>query len=126
MSHARRWRPQAATEHAGRRCACGLDDLPVVRDGVVVRVQAASRKLHDITGRRFGKLVVVARDPEVIKDRASRWQCLCDCGAHTVVDRRQLIIGGTKSCGCAKTTHGMTGTLTYKTWGAMINRCENP
>lgn len=37
-------------------------------------------KLFDLTGMRFGRLVVLHRDFERKKDE-TRWICKCDCGA---------------------------------------------
>src|SRR5262249_35891720 len=47
----------------------------------------------DLTGRRFGRLVVLA----YVENR--KWSCACDCGAHTVVHGDNLRRGTTKSCG---------------------------
>lgn len=54
---------------------------------------------HDLTGQRFGRLVVVGRAPTV---RYSRWRCRCDCGGEVVVPLNLLRMGanGTRSCGC--------------------------
>jgi hypothetical protein len=51
-------------------------------------------KLINLTGRRFGRLVVTAYA------RDQRWSCVCDCGAHTVVHGQALRRGLTKGCGC--------------------------
>lgn len=52
----------------------------------------------DITGRRFGQLVVVNRCP----DQLSYWLCLCDCGNIHKVKTANLTGGYVKSCGCLK------------------------
>lgn len=58
---------------------------------------------EDLTGKRFGKLVVVRYNPEVSAQhknrRISYWDCKCDCGNITTVDRNSLMTGNTKSCG---------------------------
>jgi hypothetical protein len=53
----------------------------------------------DLTGQRFGRLVVFARAPTL---RYSRWHCRCDCGTELVVSLQLLRMGkrGTRSCGC--------------------------
>lgn len=58
-------------------------------------------KTRDMTGHRFGRLVVVARAPTL---RYSRWHCLCDCGGTAIVSLQLLSMGakGTRSCGCLK------------------------
>lgn len=52
----------------------------------------------DITGRRYGKLVVVGFSHYAKHN--SYWLCKCDCGGEKVVKRRLLQAGNTKSCGC--------------------------
>lgn len=59
-------------------------------------------KLVDLTGQRFGKLLVIERDSDYISPkgkRAVKWICLCDCGNMTSVSRNS-IRGGQASCGC--------------------------
>lgn len=47
-------------------------------------------KAKDLTGKRFGKLVVVSRFPENAKNGKSRWLCKCDCGKESIVVGTQL------------------------------------
>lgn len=54
-------------------------------------------ELNDLTGKRFGNLVVIRRDES--SDR-TKWVCKCDCGNETSVFASNLINGHTKSCGC--------------------------
>lgn len=56
-------------------------------------------KLIDITGQRFGRLVVIQYMGQDSK-RKSLWKCQCDCGGVTIVPKCNLINGNTKSCGC--------------------------
>ncbi len=58
--------------------------------------------IADLTGHRFGRLVVLSRAPTL---RYSRWRCLCDCGNAVIVSRQLLSMGarGTRSCGCLRT-----------------------
>lgn len=78
-------------------------------------------------GERYSKLKVL----ELIPERKAK--CLCDCGKEVVVLRPNLKRGNTRSCGCywyesvAKSQiHGLSYSLTYKTWSMMKNRCLNP
>ena len=60
-------------------------------------------KIVDLTGQRFGKLVVIGRaDDYVYKNgkHRTRWICQCDCGNITIVAQDKLKSGHTKSCGC--------------------------
>jgi len=94
-------------------------------------------KLIDLTGRKFGRLVVIK---QVGKDKwgSYKWLCLCDCGNKTIIISYSLIKNKTKSCGCLQKqivssinmTHGHSrrGKLskTYTVWASMIQRCTNP
>lgn len=55
-------------------------------------------KLIDLTGNRFGRLVVIERVPTQSKD--TRWKCLCDCGNYTESSSQNLKRGKVTSCGC--------------------------
>ena len=59
------------------------------------------RPAQDLTGQRFGRLVVIERSKNSA-DGHARWKCQCDCGNITVVASNVLKkkTGGTKSCGC--------------------------
>lgn len=86
-------------------------------------------KFLDLTGRRFGKLVVVERSVRTNKQRLRLWLCRCDCGAETFVAPGCLTRGNTRSCGCGKVGghgHGHHGIPEYWVWNAMVQRCTNP
>ena len=55
-------------------------------------------RIKDLTGKRFGKLVVIKR-VENEKGRRANWLCRCDCGS-IVVKHSNNLVKGTKSCGC--------------------------
>ena len=60
-------------------------------------------KFKDLTGQRFGKLMVVSRADDYIKPNGNKivqWRCVCDCGNEVVVRGEYLRSGNTKSCGC--------------------------
>lgn len=62
-------------------------------------------KLIDLTGRRYGKLVVLSRaDDKILPSgyKTVMWNCICDCGNTTVVSGKNLNkkITPTRSCGC--------------------------
>ncbi len=52
----------------------------------------------DLTGKRFGMLVVIEPAPNL--DFRTRWKVLCDCGRTVTVQTTSLRRGSTKSCGC--------------------------
>ena len=55
---------------------------------------------EDLTGRRFGFLVVKKRIGTEEKNRRATWECKCECGKTVVVKAVDLKSGNTKSCGC--------------------------
>jgi len=55
----------------------------------------------DLTGQRFGKLVVLKRADNG-KHNQARWLCRCDCGKDKTLTTSSLKSGDTKSCGCLK------------------------
>ncbi len=64
----------------------------------------------DITGQKFGKLLVTSMADDYISPsghRLSRCNCICDCGNTTIVNMSGLVTGGTLSCGCLSNTRGM-------------------
>ena len=68
------------------------------------------KRYRDLTGQRFGKLVVTGVAMETLPDgsrtevRAENgrvmWDCVCDCGNTIRVPGTQLIAGYRKSCNC--------------------------
>ena len=55
----------------------------------------------DLTGQRYGKLVVLSQLPK--EGRYYRYLCKCDCGNTIEVRSENLRSGKVKSCGCLKT-----------------------
>ena len=53
----------------------------------------------NIAGQRFGKLTALRRVDNPRHD-APLWECVCDCGNHTIVRLGNLRSGHTQSCGC--------------------------
>lgn len=88
--------------------------------------------VKDMTGLRIGQSTVIKRAPNGKRGQAM-WLCQCDCGKTFVTLGSSLRNGHTKSCGCLqrttaskKGTHHLSKTPLFKTWFAMIQRCENP
>lgn len=58
-------------------------------------------KINDLTGQRFGKIIVIKRAYDHKKnDRYCYWLCQCDCGKEKIIKGKNLRNGSTKSCGC--------------------------
>lgn len=56
-------------------------------------------------GKKFGKLLVISRAESHILPSGGvydKWNCVCDCGNHTVSFGRHLRKGKTQSCGCER------------------------
>ena len=91
-----------------------------------------SRKIIDITGQRFGNLLVVKRC-ENNKSKGTCWICRCECGTKKIVLGNNLKRGQTKSCGCLRnkktsarnTTHGLRNHALYSVWVRIKERCYN-
>lgn len=90
----------------------------------------------DLEGQRFGRLLVLRRNPR--KSKNSSWDCQCDCGRLVRVERPNLTAGTTQSCGCLRrelninlqrerrTTHGNARRPIFIRWKAIISRTTNP
>lgn len=59
-------------------------------------------EVADLTGRRFGRLVVIEKAPRLSYSAA--WRVGCDCGVTTVAPTGGLRHGHYTSCGCAHVT----------------------
>lgn len=82
-------------------------------------------KMIDLTGQRFGRLVVIKHEGSNAQ-RQAVWLCKCDCGKHIVVDGHSLRRGNTSSCGYCGTGHKLID-LTGQRFGKLtvIKREEN-
>lgn len=134
------------------QCSCGTLTSPLTGGlrrgsttscGCVKRGNSRRLRFQDLTEQRFGRLVAQAEAPG---SAPVRWECICDCGASTVVAASKLKNGHTSSCGCLsrerlmehrdRTRHGMardsqdydglTRAPEYQAWMAMRSRTTNP
>jgi hypothetical protein len=100
-----------------------------------------NKAVIDITGKSFGRLVVIKRCGSGPRGGAL-WGCRCD---HGGIGRPKMIkalgihlrAGIVKSCGCLLVdncralgkkarVHGLNGTRLYYTWSNMMSRCYRP
>lgn len=125
------------------RCDCGkevekssisLKSTEIPSCGCYTKEIVSKIRTHDLTGQRFGKLLVVRRSMEE-PTWPTKWVCKCDCGNECVVFAGNLKKEGhTTSCGCVrdalrkklKVTHGYTNTRIYSVYGKIKDRCYNP
>jgi hypothetical protein len=90
----------------------------------------------DFSPETFGRLTTISSPykPEGAKSPVQDF--VCSCGNKVTKPRVYVKCGNTKSCGCAKTEattkrnkenakHGYFGTPTYRSWEAMVARCED-
>lgn len=57
--------------------------------------------IPDLVGQRFGRLVVLQREPND-KHYSAMWLCECDCGNQKILRGKDLRKGQIKSCGCLR------------------------
>ena len=98
--------------------------------------------IRNLTGKRFGRLLVIKEVGRDIKTRQKLWLCKCDCGNEKITKTTYLTSGDTSSCGCYRKecelknlkesrdrkpckTHGMHNTRIYQIWADMKGRCNN-
>lgn len=94
-------------------------------------------KLKDLTGQTFGRLTVLYRGPDYLKNSGRKevtWICQCSCGNPELKTVAANHLGRTtQSCGCygkekskeGYPVHGQSGTRTYRIYHGMLQRCGN-
>lgn len=87
------------------------------------------KQAKDITGQRYGRLVVLG--PVGRAGNHIKWLCLCDCGNTAHALGFNMHTGSTTSCGCYRadrvtTADGHTAHPLYRIWKAMLQRCNEP
>jgi len=89
------------------KCDCGtikkirglhLKNGVTLSCGCLNKEATSKARSVDLTGQRFGKLVVTHRVGS--KNGRALWHCECDCGGEINVISSYLRFGETKSCGC--------------------------
>jgi len=123
------------------RCECGAEKVTTRSRllngetkscGCLKKEVDASRIPIDMTGERYGRLIVI-KFSHIKGKGISYWSCKCECGIEKNISRRCLISGNTKSCGCLSkenvkkraTKHGLSHTKIYQVWANMKTRCNN-
>ena len=85
------------------KCDCGNEHIvkkSALSSGSVQSCGCESEKLIDLTGQKFGKILVLNKGQR--KSKQTTWDCLCDCGNKVNVFSSNLKRGLTESCGCTK------------------------
>ena len=88
-----------------------------------------SKKI-DLTGQRFGRLIVLCEDGRT-NGSMVKWKCQCDCGDIVSVSGNDLRSGKTKSCGCLcreilkRRNEAVKVDYTGKRFGRLVVRCRD-
>jgi hypothetical protein len=109
------------------------DDIDLIfEDGVILHntyfssfktgnfAHPETKNCKDLTGLRFGRLVVLHDSGKRTKAREIIWSCKCDCGNHIDVRGANLKDKMTQSCGCLSKEKSSECILDDET--ASINR----
>ena len=75
----------------------------------------------DLTGRRFGKLIVVNLDKK--SGNKYYWKCVCDCGNEKIIRADRLLRGECFHCGCEKKVHYNRENYIGKRFGNLGGDC---
>jgi hypothetical protein len=137
---------RAGSDSAGVRweckCDCGKITQPLATHlqrgctqscGCLQKELTSKRNAKDITGQRFGRLVVLHRTGKRRKGGSVVWRCRCDCGRDFETITGELGRRA-KSCGCWQRElvaqlnyrHGGRSSSLYTCWAQMKYRCLNP
>lgn len=91
-------------------CSCNCGKETDVRSGHLISGRTIScgcssaeiNRTINLTGKRFGKLIVMQDTGRRSKGRIGNviWHCVCDCGGTVDVSSANLPNGAVKSCGC--------------------------
>ena len=71
-----------------------------------------NRRATDLSGRKFGKLLVVSRSENIMYESTGltktkvAWNCVCECGNECIVTSGNLTCNSQKSCGCSHNRQG--------------------
>lgn len=94
-------------------CDCGNEKNIIIYNilkgttkscGCLERESRYNRKNHakDLSGQRFGHLVVLGITDKRYSNQSVGWLCKCDCGNEKIISSGNLLRGKTRSCGCNK------------------------
>lgn len=120
------------------KCDCGNEIDVNERNLTLKRGHSCGcGKIKDLTGKRFGRLLVVQQCGRKTDCGKLLWLCKCDCGNIVEVSGMALVAGHTRSCGCYKRDidknrtfiHGDTAdnetSRLYHVWANIKQRCYN-
>lgn len=98
-----------------------------------IRHPGPGRPIEELSGKQFGKLLVLELAEKPWKGKSAEWICECNCGELPTVPASSLKSGHTTSCGCHSREasrerfldHGGSKSSTYQAWINAKSRCFN-
>lgn len=103
---------RSSNGHLSWRCRCNCEEGKTVdvasahlisghtRSCGCLRRELGRKKRIDLTGRRYGRLMVEGDSGRRTRGRMVLWRCRCKCGETVYVQTGNLKNGNTRSCGC--------------------------
>lgn len=119
-------------------CKCDCGNVKTVSAASLKKgtsTNCGCEKIVDLSGKRFGKLLVIEKAERHITESGQSvqmWRCICDCGNETIVRHSNLQSGNTISCGCyhnekfgdINRSHNLSNkSHLYGVWKTMKDRC---
>ena len=81
--------------------SCGCLKSDASRENLEkARAALKARPKKDLTGQRFGRLVVLGLADVPDRKGFIFWRVRCDCGTERILMQNNFIYGQTRSCGC--------------------------
>lgn len=119
------------------RCKCDCGNIADVSGNALLRQRSCgceSVKLNDLTGKKFGRLIVAKHLGWRKTGHTSVWECVCECGRTAIASTNDLKRGNVTSCGCYRKEvtssrsykHGVGNeSRLFRIWSSMKSRCYN-
>ena len=117
------------------KCRCDCGNIITASAGNLkqgYKQSCGCLRANDLTGKRFGRWIVIEKSRKIGKTQM--YLCQCDCGTKKEVGHSNIKSGKSTSCGCLQKelaskkfmTHGKRGTRLYNVYANMKSRCCNP
>lgn len=113
------------------KCDCG-NIVEIVKSRLIsgkTKSCGCKKNTHeDLSGKKFGKLLVIKEHEERDKNNNILWECVCDCGEKKIISGANLKSGKSKSCGCGiseSTKDRLSLDLSNKKFGRLTVICKH-